>query len=118
MRPLVVLDVDYVRQSFVLVLANIGEAIAFEPRVQFSHGLPVPQGAHPIPKLPLWHRLTMLRPGRSIEVFVNTAPAVLSGQGPTDFVAIVSYRDEGRKEFTHRYSHDLTAYRDLPQLGC
>lgn len=115
--PLVVLDVEYVRHSFVLVLLNIGQDVAYRPRVRFSQRLVGAGGSAVVSDLPLWSRLTLLPPGRRIDVFLDAANLVLSrGKESTLFTAHVLYADADGREFAHAYDHDLTAYSELPQL--
>lgn len=115
--PLVVLDVEHVRHSFVLVLLNIGQDVAFRPRVGFSRKLVGAGGGVLVSDLPLWSSLTLLVPGRRIEVFLDAAELVLS-RGPESgrFTATISYADADGRDFKHAYDHDLSAYRELPQL--
>jgi len=115
--PLVVLDVEYVRRTFVLVLHNAGHEVAFRPRVRFSQELVGVAGRAVVSDLPLWATLTLLAPGRRIEVLLDAANLVLSrGEESTRFTASVSYTDADGNDFLHTYDHDLTAYRGLPQL--
>jgi len=115
-EPLVVLDVDYVRDSFVLVLANVGTGMAYDPRVHFSAPLVGAGGTTKVSELPLWSTLTMLRPGKAIEVFFDTAPLALADGNSPQFAATVTYSDGAGERFKHRYVHSLGAYRDLPRL--
>lgn len=115
--PLVVLDVEYVRESFVLVLANIGRDVAFRPQVRFSQELIGVGGSTVVSDLPLWSRLTILSPGRRIDVLLEAANLVLSRDNETSsFTATVSYADADGQDFVQNYDHDLTAYHGLPQL--
>ena len=115
--PLVVLDVEYVRHCFVLVLVNIGHDVAFRPQVKFSQQLVGSGGSAVVSALPVWQRLTLLPPNRRIDVFFETANLALSrGNESTRFSATVSYADADGRDFVHTYDHDLTAYLELPQL--
>lgn len=113
--PLVVLDVEYVRHAFVLVLANVGQEVAFRPRVRFSEEVRGAAGA--VSDLPIWTQLGLLAPGRRVEVFLDSAAALLgSGERVTRFTATVSYADAAGREAVQGYDHDLAAYAGLPQL--
>lgn len=114
--PYVILDVDFVRQAFVLVLANIGQAPAFDPRVTFSRKLVGVGGDVVVSDLPVWSTLTLLRPGKRLDVFLDAASLVFRRKDATEFTATVTYANDAGESFKHRYQHNLAAYRDLPQL--
>lgn len=114
--PYVILDVDFIRQAFVLVLANIGQAPAFDPRVTFSEKLIGVGGDVVVSDLAIWSTLTLLRPGKRLEVFLDAASLAFRREHGTEFNATVTYTDDAGQSFKHRYHHNLAAYRDLPQL--
>jgi hypothetical protein len=114
--PYVLLDVDYADGAFVLVLENIGSTPAFEPRVSFSKKLVGAGGEVVVSELSLWQRLTMLRPGKRIVVFLDAASLVFRRMRSPRFAATVTYRDDQGVTSQRRYDHDLSAYRDLPEI--
>ena len=112
----VVLDVDYAGGAFVLVLENIGTAPAFRPRVDFSHKLIGSGGEVVISELPIWQRLGLLPPGKSIRVFLDAAALVYRRKGARRFRATVTFDDEAGNTHKRSYDHDLDAYAQMPQI--
>lgn len=111
-----VLDVDYSGGAFTLVLGNIGRAPAFHPRVEFSRKLVGSGGEVVISELPIWQRLGLLPPGKSIRVFLDAAGLVFRRKGSRRFKATVTYRDDAGHSYRHTYDHDLDAYLGMPQI--
>src|SRR5215510_15235599 len=73
----VVLDVDVEQDRVHLVLTNCGDAVATEVRVEFSRTLKGLGGASDISALPVFKRLGVLRPGRVLRIFWDSAPSLL-----------------------------------------
>ena len=115
-KPHLILDVDFVRGAFVLVLVNLGRQPAFEPRVAFSRKLVGAGGEVIVSELPIWTTLTVLIPGKRIEVFLDAASFVFRRKGSMRFRATVTYHDEAGTPYEHRYQHDLGAYLGMPQI--
>jgi len=115
MAPYVVLDVDLSGGAFELVLVNSGESPAFSVEVSFKPELSALGGALDLAKLPLFQGLGVLRAGKEIRVFLDTAPAALA-RGPLRFNAYVSFRDDAGKQHRLEYPHDLGAYRGIPEI--
>ena len=113
-RPHVVLDLDYGDGLFHLVLANLGGRVAYEVKVEFSRPLSGIQGK--ISELPLFQRLPLLRAGREIRVFLGTGPLVLAGNRESSFRAVVSYLDRERERYDETFEHDLSIFRDCPEV--
>lgn len=114
--PCVILDVDYVNGAFVLVMHNIGSGPAFRPRVDFSRDLIGVGGEVVVSDLPIWQRLGLLAPDKSIRVFLDSAALVLRRKGSKRFRATVTYEDDDGKGHKHTYEHDLEAYRQMPRI--
>ncbi len=114
--PLVLLDLDYTAGAFELVLVNCGTAPAYDVRVRFSRELTGIGGSQVISELPLWKRLSMLRPGKEIRVFLDSAPNVFRSRSNRRFSASVEWRDHDGAKHDATYQHDLDAYRDMPEI--
>ncbi len=110
----VVLDVDYTRGVFELVLVNVGDHVAHDVSVVFSRPL---MGAHRrrVSELPIFRRLGVLRPGREIRIFLDSATDLLRRRKTNTFIVTVTWRDGRGRVQEARYRHDLDAYRGLPQ---
>ena len=74
----VVLDVDVERDRVHLVLANCGDAVATDVQVKFSRALVGLGGSMRISDLPFFAKLGVLRPGRTVRIFWDAAPSLLS----------------------------------------
>lgn len=114
--PYVVLDVDYVNGAFVLVMHNIGSSPALKPRVEFSRDLVGVGGELVVSDLPIWQRLGLLAPDKSIRVFLDSAALVFRRKGSKRFRATVTYEDDEGNGYKHAYEHDLEAYRQMPRI--
>lgn len=112
----VVLDVDVEHGRAFLVLANCGDAVATDVRVKFSRTLFGIEGTLKMSTLPIFARLGVLRPGRTLRVFWDAFPALLVGRdGAEPFTAIVSWTERSGVRQTAEYRHDLSIYRRLPE---
>ena len=107
----VVLDVDVDGDRVHLVLANCGDALATDVTVEFSRPLGGP-GDAPVSDLPVFKRLGVLRPGRTLRVFWNAASALFGRDDP--FVATVTWNERSRSRQRAEYRHDLSIYRRWP----
>ncbi len=113
-QPIVVLDVDYAKGSFELVVANIGDGVAHDIGVKFSRKLVGADGVV-VTSLPVWTQLRTLRPGKEIRVFVDTATSLFAQRKVNTFDAAVRWQDTAGGEYTARYRHDLDIYRLFPE---
>jgi hypothetical protein len=112
--PSVILDVELIDGALMLVLTNCGSDVAHQPRVTFSPRLVGEGGQTVVSQLPLWTRLSMLAPGRRIEVFLDSARLTLRGHyAAKQFTAQVTFEDDKGREHTATFDHDLTAYAGI-----
>jgi hypothetical protein len=110
----VVLDVDYRRGAFELVLVNTGSDVARDIAVRFSREL---IGARDVvvSRLPIFSQLRLLRAGKEVRVFMDSAGNVFRRGEENSFTATVTWQDDaGRHKAA--YAHDLDAYRSLPEF--
>ncbi len=114
--PYVIVDVDYVNGAFVLVMRNVGERPAFQPRVGFSRKLVGVGGDVIVSELPIWSQLGLLAPGNSVRVFLDSAALVFRRKGSKRFRATVTYEDDAGLAHKRSYDHDLEAFQGLPQI--
>lgn len=112
----VVLDVDVEHGRVHLVLANCGNAVAADVTVEFSRPIAGPDGAGDLAALPLFKRLGVLRPGRTLRIFWGFAPALLGRRDQTaPFVATVSWNERSGARQHAEYHHDVSVYRQFPE---
>lgn len=114
-RPLVLLDVDYTRGAFELVLVNCGDEPALDVRVDFSRRLAGVDDAV-ISDLPLWGRLGLVRSGKEIRVFLNSVANVFRTRSYRKSAATVQWRDGDGRSYEQKYQHYLEAYAHLPEI--
>ena len=111
----VVLDVDVDGDRVHLVLANCGNAVATDVRVEFSRILIGLGGSLDLSSLPVFTHLGVLRPGRTLRVFWDATTSLFQTRtqaGP--FTATVSWREHSRPRQRVQYHHDLSIYRQWP----
>jgi hypothetical protein len=112
----VVLDVEVERDRVHLVLANCGDAVATEIQVEFSRELVGLGGSLGISGLPVFKRLGVLRPGHTLRIFWDAAPALLARRDQTGpFVATVSWSERSSPRQRAEYHHDLSIYAQWPE---
>lgn len=114
-RPHVVLDVDCDGGVFFLVLANVGDQIAYAVKVGFSDRLLGAGGTLKVSELGIFRGLPLLRPAKEIRVFLDSAPLFFQRDAGTRFEASVSYSDGDGATYEETFRHDLGIYRDLPE---
>jgi hypothetical protein len=112
----VVLDVDVEQGPVQHVIANFGDAVATEVRVEFSRALIGIGGSLDVSGLPLFKRLGVLRPGRTLRIFWDAAPTLFAqDRQSSPFVATVTWDEAHRRRQRARYSHDMSIYRQWPE---
>jgi hypothetical protein len=112
----VVLDVEVDHDRVHLIVANCGDAVATEIRVEFSRVLLGVGGSVDMSALPLFKRLGVLRPGRALRIFWDAAPTLVTGRGQApSFVATVSWNERCGPRQRAEYHHDLSIYRQWPE---
>jgi hypothetical protein len=114
--PEVLLDVECVDGRLYLVLANVGEATAFDVRVEFKRPLPGVGGEVDIAALRVFRGLPLLRPGRELRVFVDTASALLQRKQSRILRAQVSYDSRYKRGLGERFRHDLRIWQDFGEV--
>jgi hypothetical protein len=114
-EPGVVLDVDYTKGAFELVLVNVGDHVAHDVSVEFSRPLIGARNLR-VSELPLFRRVGVLRPGREVRVFLDSATDLFRRRKSNTFRATVTWRDGGGQAHQAQYRHDLDAYRGFPEV--
>jgi hypothetical protein len=112
-----VLDLEVERGQVHLVLANCGDAVATDIRVEFSRPLTGLGGSVNLSDLPVFKRLGVLRAGRTLRIFWDAAPALLAQRDQAaPFSATVSWSDRfSPRRQRAQYDHDLSMYRLWPE---
>lgn len=111
-----VLDVEFDRGLFFLVLENLGDAPAHAVRVRFDGPLTGLGGDRRIDRLQLFRRLEFLGPRRRIRVFLDRSALFFAREEPSVFEVRLTWRTEDGKRRSRTIRHDLDAYRDFPYL--
>jgi len=112
----VVLDVEVESDRVHLVLANCGDAVATDVHVEFSCALMGLAGSIDFATLPVFTRLGVLRPGRTLRIFWDAASALIGhGDKTPSFDATVSWTERQRGLQRAQYHHDLSIYGQWPQ---
>lgn len=99
-----------------LVVSNVGDRPALDVRVTFDPALRGLGGTCDIGALSVFHRLAFLGPGRDIPVLLDSSAAWFARDEPTEFRADVAWRDEDEGRGQRSLHHDLSIYRDLPNI--
>jgi hypothetical protein len=112
----VILDVEFERGLFFLVLENLGDEPAHSVRVRFEEPLTGLGGERRIDRLQLFRRLEFLGPRRRIRVFLDRLALFFARGEPTAFGVTVAWRTDRGERRSREIRHDLAAYRDFPYL--
>lgn len=110
--PEVLLDVECEQGCLYLVLANVGPVTAFDVSVEFRAPLPGIGGEVDVTELAIFRGLPLLRPGKEVRVFVDTARELLARRQPKRVLARVVYRTRTRRWLAESFRHDLRIWRD------
>jgi hypothetical protein len=115
-RAEVVLDLDVESGMAHLVLANCGDAVATNVRVEFSRTLTGVDGVV-VSALPVFKQLGVLRPGRTLRILWDAAPSLLARrEEAAPFSATVSWSERlTRTRQRAEYHHDPSTYRHWPE---
>ena len=111
----VVLDLEVEHGCVHLILANCGDAVATDVRVEFSRPLVGIGGSLEVSGLPLFRRLGVLRPGRTLRIFWDAAPSISQRGEASPFVATVSWDERDRPGQRAAYHHDPSIYQQWPE---
>ena len=112
----VILDVELDRGLLFLALENLGDLPAHAVRVRFGQPLHGLGGEKRVDRLQLFRRLEFLGPHRRIRVFLDRTALFYARDEPTELAVTVTWRtDEGHRR-RREIHHDLSAYRDFPNL--
>ena len=108
------LDLDVEAGRVHLVLTNCGDAVATNVGVEFSRPLIGLGGSVDVSELPVFKRLGVLRPGRTLRIFWDAAAAL--GDQAAPFSASVSWSDRSsRARQRVEYEHDPSIYVRWPE---
>ncbi len=110
--PHVLFDLDFEDGIFFLVLSNVGSAPAYDVRVEFDRPVKELGGTVTVSEMRLFKGLSLLRPGKTIRLFVDTAEQRFRKRTTNPISARVYYRDHGRRKFSEAFRHDFGIYQD------
>jgi len=114
--PHVVLDVELENGLLFLVLANVGDGVAYDVRVRFSRSLRGVGGSRDLAKLGVFRGLPLLRPGRELRAFLDVAELLFRRKQARAFRARVAWRDRAGGEHAETIHHDLSIWSDWGEL--
>ncbi|HVS09334.1 MAG TPA: hypothetical protein VMS76_05610 [Planctomycetota bacterium] len=114
--PHVVLDVELEGGLLFLVLANVGDGVAYDVRVRFSRSLRGVGGSRDLAKLGAFQGLALLRPGRELRAFLDVAELLFRRKQSTAFRARVAWRDRAGGKHAETIHHDLAIWRDWGEV--
>ena len=114
--PEVLLDVVCEQGLLYLVLANDGQATAFEVSVTFKHPLRGVGGEVDITAGRLFRRLPLLRAGHEVRVFVDTSRELQARRQRKIVQATVHFRDRRGRRFQETVRHDLRIWADFGEI--
>ncbi len=115
--PAVILDIVLESGVLSLRLTNISAKPVTGIRVTFSRKIIGIGGRVDIGKLPVFTRLEFLAPARVIDVPVDRAEVFFARNSAEPLVASVAYVDTLGHKQQAEMRHDLTVWRDLPEIG-
>jgi len=111
-----VLDVEFDRGLFFLVLENLGDEPAHTVRARFEGPLSGLGGDRRIDRLQIFRRLEFLGAHRRIRVFLDRSALLFARDEPTAFSVRLTWRTDDGERRSRTIRHDLAAYRDFPYL--
>jgi hypothetical protein len=118
-RPRVIVDFEVEGDALLVAVRNIGNAPAAAVRVTFEPAFRGLGGSVDFGRLPLFHKLSFLAPGRSIRALVDPLDAFLSRTRPAEPRVIrvtVTCMDAAGRRYRAKIRHDLSIWENLPRL--
>lgn len=115
--PEVLLDVTCEDGCLYLVLANDGAATAFGVTVTFKRPVMGAGGEVEVSAAGVWRRLPLLRQGREIRVFLDTARELFARRERRIVMANVEYGDRKGQRFREAFRHDLRIWQDFGEIA-
>ncbi|MGH9918859.1 MAG: hypothetical protein ACRD6W_08340, partial [Nitrososphaerales archaeon] len=86
-RPRVILDVEFERGFFFMVLKNIGSEPAVKVSTKIGGKIVGPDGKKTLNDLNVFRSLEFIPPGREFRILVGSAATYFSTKQPTKFTA-------------------------------
>ena len=113
----VILDVVLENHVLTLRLANISAKPVTNVRVKFNRQIDGIGGRVNIGTLPIFTKLEFLAPGRVIDVPIERAKTFFANDKAEPLIAHIHYVDIDGHTKHAEMRHDLTVWRDMPEIG-
>ena len=114
--PNVIVDFEYQNGLLFIVVENIGNDAAFDIVVKFNKEILGMQKTVDVSGLDIFNSLKFLPPEKKIRVFIDIFYSYIANRQPLKITAIASFSSKTKQRFQNTIPHDLTIYRNLPEI--
>lgn len=97
-----------------IIIENIGPVSAY--KIKFDKEITGVEGDKKISSMKIFDRIEFLPPHKKIRIFLDTFVSFILRKQPLIIEAAVIYSDKNNKEFRNVINHDLSIYKDIPQI--
>ncbi len=117
LEPEVILDFEYDDNGILyIMIENIGPSSAYRVSIKFDKGIAGIEGKKEISAMKIFNRIEFLPPHKKIRIFVDTFVSYILRKQPLIIEATVIYSNKNNREFQNIIKHDLSIYKDFPQI--
>jgi hypothetical protein len=117
LEPEVILDFEYDDNGILyIMIENIGPSSAYRVSIKFDKEIAGVEGEKVISAMKIFNHIEFLPPHKKIRIFVDTFVSYILRKQPLIIEATVIYSNKNNREFQNVIKHDLSIYKDFPQI--
>ena len=117
LEPEVILDFEYDDNGILyIIIQNIGPTSAYRVSIKFDKEIVGVEGEKEISAMKIFNNIEFLPPHKKIRIFVDTFVSYIFRKQPLIIEATAIYSNKNNREFQNVIKHDLSIYKDLPQI--
>jgi hypothetical protein len=99
-----------------IIIENIGPSSAYRLSIKFDKEITGVEGEKEISAMKIFDHIEFLPPHKKIRIFVDTFVSYILRKQPLIIEATVIFSNKNNREFQHVIKHDLSIYKDFPQI--
>lgn len=99
-----------------IIIENIGPYSAYNVSIRFDKEITGVEGNKKISAMKIFDHIEFLPPHKKIRIFLDTFVSYILRKQPLIIGATVNYSNKNNQEFRNVINHDLSIYKDIPQI--
>ncbi len=99
-----------------IIIENIGPSSAYRVSIKFDKEITGVEGEKEISAMKIFDLIEFLPPHKKIRIFVDIFVSYILRKQPLIIGATVIYSNKNNREFQNVIKHDLSIYKDFPQI--